>query len=83
MEITVKYAWENHVHQLEEAWYKSGCYSDYCDQVCKICNLAASQSGIPNKEHAKHPNGCKCYWCIFCRCSAVIDRDKEAVALKR
>lgn len=76
--VTMQFDWANHRHILEMTTCRgSDHYSgDREGEVCSLCQEAANQSGIPHKEHFKHPRDCKCFQCVFCKCSKVNERDK-------
>lgn len=80
---TTKFLWEAHKHQfVKRHWRGSSCYSDGRDaNVCTLCDAARKEmdppgEAFPEKQHHRHPRGCRCYWCVFCRCREVEERDK-------
>ena len=78
MEIVLKFDWANHGHIFKLVTRRGGdSYTDTADEICRICEVAARQSGIPTNEHYKHPKGCKCYWCVFCICHEVYVRESS------
>lgn len=74
------FKWAAHTHVFTLRTYSSGCYHSVEDEVCMICDQAAGQSGMPKKEHFKHPKGCHCYWCVFCRCAKLYERENAEAA---
>lgn len=69
--------WENHQHALTLTIKTVDHYNDYEINHCILCDAAAAASKVPTKEHWKHPKGCRCYWCEWCRCPEVEKRDKR------
>lgn len=76
MEVTIKLDWPNHQHVFTETTKTRDHYNDEVINHCTICDSAASVSGIPSREHHKHPKGCKCYLCEYCKCSELMDRER-------
>lgn len=76
--VTMQFDWASHTHILKYAADRgSDCYSGIVDgEACVLCNEASRQAGLPEKEHFKHPKGCQCYWCVFCKCPEVTKRDR-------
>lgn len=76
---TTQFNWSDHQHSFaKRTTGGSGCYSEnYNIEVCTLCDAAARASDIPDREHFRHPKGCKCFMCVNCRCWQVRERDKE------
>jgi hypothetical protein len=77
MEVTLKLDWPNHQHIFKQSTRTTDHYCDYEINHCTLCDMAADDSGIPENRHYEHPKGCKCYWCIYCRCSKLEEREKS------
>ncbi len=76
MEIQLKLDWPNHQHVFTQVVKTTDHYNDVEINYCLLCNQAASQSGISRNKHFEHPKGCKCYWCVYCDCSKLLEREK-------
>ena len=77
MEVTLKIDWPNHRHGFQQVIVTTDHYNDVEINFCGLCDEAAKQSGIPDNKHFEHPKGCKCYWCIYCKCSKLLKREKQ------
>lgn len=79
MKVSIEFDWEAHTHVMVSAMCGGGDHysGDVERDVCVWCEAAASKSGIAVKEHFKHPKGCKCYWCVFCECQEVLQRESS------
>lgn len=73
--LNVPIDWQNHQHQIHQTIKTSDHYNDEEINHCLICDSLAANSGIPTREHYKHPKGCLCYWCVYCVCNEVRKRE--------
>lgn len=70
-------AWIDHDHEFITTTITRDHYYDYDVKFCVTCDAEAGKSGIPSNKHFEHPKGCKCYWCVWCDCDKL--RQREAV----
>jgi len=77
MEVALKFDWPNHEHFYQRIILTRDHYGDVEIIFCRICDQAASQSGIPGNRHFEHPKGCRCYWCAYCRCPKLLEREND------
>lgn len=81
MKITLQFDWSNHQHTFWQVIRTTDHYNDVEIIFCDLCNRAANQSDIPINKHFKHPKGCKCYWCVYCNCPKLQEREKQRTAV--
>ena len=76
--VEFHFEWETHRHILTKRTYKSWHHhsDDEIADVCILCDIAAEKSNIPTVRHFEHPEGCKCYWCVFCVCEKTKERER-------
>lgn len=75
MEVVLKIDWPNHQHTFKTHIVTLDHYVDEAVKFCTLCEEIANQSGIPTRQHYKHPKGCKCYWCVYCTCPELYKRE--------
>ena len=75
MEVTLKLDWPDHEHFFYTVTITQDHYNDIEFKACRLCDEAASQSGISSNKHFEHPRGCKCYWCVYCQCPKLLERE--------
>ena len=78
MEVTVKLDWPNHEHVFTQTTRTTDHYNDVEINHCVLCDRASAASGITTREHHKHPKGCKCYWCVYCNCDKLQERERAS-----
>lgn len=77
MEVALKLDWSNHQHVFQQVMHTSDHYYDTEINFCVLCNKAASQSRTPTNKHFEHPKGCKCFWCVYCECPELVERERQ------
>lgn len=76
MEVALKLNWPDHLHFFTHVIRTTDHHHHTEINYCRLCNQAAGQSGILTNRHFEHPKGCKCYWCVYCRCPQLLEREK-------
>lgn len=77
MEVSLKIDWPNHQHVFQQVIRARDHYNDVEINFCSLCDEAAKQSNISINRHFEHPKGCRCYWCAYCNCPKLQDREKS------